>query len=174
VFEEISGLPLHPLLVHAAVIFVPLQVLSVYAYALLPFARRFLTWLVVALAVVGPVSAFAAKLSGDAFRRRLVRNHMASRELLSTVAQHSNYANLAVYGSTLLGVLTVLLVVVLVARARRPRNPEADKPETTKPGKGSAALVIALTVVALGIGAGTGFFVFKAGDTGARMEWSGR
>ena len=52
-FDEISGLPAHPLLVHAAVIFIPLQVLAGIAYAVVPFTRKYAWWTVLALAVVG-------------------------------------------------------------------------------------------------------------------------
>ena len=51
-FEEIGGLPLHPLVLHAAVVFVPLQVLLALGYALLPALRRATLWAVVAVSVL--------------------------------------------------------------------------------------------------------------------------
>jgi hypothetical protein len=178
-FEEFSGIPLHPLLVHAAVVFVPLQVLAVTAYIILPFLRRFITWVVVALALVGPLTAFAAKLSGDAFRRRLIRNHTVGPEILSKVAQHSNYGNLALYCAASLGLLTVVLVMAQAMRAQpaqagsAPSGAAVPPAETITPAKRSVALVVVLTLAVLGLGGATSYFVFKAGDTGAHIVWSG-
>ena len=41
-FEEFAGIPAHPLLVHAAVVFVPLLALAAVAYAFLPFSTSLL------------------------------------------------------------------------------------------------------------------------------------
>ena len=38
-FEEFQGIPAHPLLLHAAVVFVPLLALATIAYAFVPFVR---------------------------------------------------------------------------------------------------------------------------------------
>jgi hypothetical protein len=43
-FRAFMGLPLHPLAVHAAVIFVPLLALGSAGYAVLPRVRRRLGW----------------------------------------------------------------------------------------------------------------------------------
>ena len=64
---EISGLPLHPLLVHAAVVFTPLAALTALAYALLTRWRERLRWPMLALAVVATLAVVAAFLSGKSF-----------------------------------------------------------------------------------------------------------
>ncbi len=69
-FEEIAGLPMHPLAVHAAVVFVPLLALAALAYGLVPKLRRKVGWVAVLLALVAPASAVVARLSGDAFLQR--------------------------------------------------------------------------------------------------------
>ena len=68
-FEEFRGIPLHPLLVHAAVVFVPLFVASVIGYALVPRLRAFLGWLTAALAVVVAASTSAWIASSSAWPR---------------------------------------------------------------------------------------------------------
>jgi len=40
VFEQLLGLPAHPLLLHATVVFVPLLALGTIAYAVVPRLRR--------------------------------------------------------------------------------------------------------------------------------------
>ncbi len=64
---EINGLPLHPLIVHAAVVFTPLAALSGLGYALLPTYRDRLRWVTLVLVVIGFGAIWAAYLSGDNF-----------------------------------------------------------------------------------------------------------
>ena len=60
---EINGLPLHPLVVHAAVVFGPLAALAALGY-LVPRWRSTLRWPMVGLAVVATGSVVLAYLSG--------------------------------------------------------------------------------------------------------------
>ena len=71
IFETITGLPLHPLVIHAVVLLVPLLVLAGIVYALVPRLRGRIGWVAVLLALAGVGSTLLAKLSGDAFRRRI-------------------------------------------------------------------------------------------------------
>lgn len=61
---EINGLPLHPLVVHAAVVFGPLAALAALAY-LVPRWRERVRWPMVVLAVVATGSVVLAYLSGN-------------------------------------------------------------------------------------------------------------
>jgi len=63
---EINGLPLHPLVVHAAVIFGPIAALAALAF-LVPRWRTRLRWPMVGLAVLATASIVAAYLTGDDF-----------------------------------------------------------------------------------------------------------
>jgi len=63
---EINGLPLHPLVVHAAVIFGPIAALVALAF-LVPRWRLKLRWPMVGLALVATASLLAAYFSGDNF-----------------------------------------------------------------------------------------------------------
>ena len=87
---EISGLPLHPLLVHAAVVFTPLAALTALGYALLTRWRERLRWPMVVLAVVATLAIVAAFLSGKSFldanpalgQKPIVATHEERAELL--------------------------------------------------------------------------------------------
>lgn len=57
-------MPLHPLIVHAAVVFAPLAALTGLLYAVLPKWRWAIRWPMIALAVIGAGSVLAAYLSG--------------------------------------------------------------------------------------------------------------
>ena len=65
-FELINGLPVHPLVVHAAVVFVPLTLLGTLIIAVKRSWRKALGWWVVLLAFVTVGMAFVAKESGEA------------------------------------------------------------------------------------------------------------
>ena len=178
-FEEVLGIPAHPLLVHAAVVFVPLQILAAFAYAIVPYVRRLIAWLVVALAVVAPLAALFSKLSGDAFRARLIRNGSVGPPVLDKISQHSSYGNNTLYFSIGLSVVMLALVAVQVLRSRRPATAgvaAGDGEEARKgdqPAKGSIVVAAVLTVAVLVVGAFTGYYVFRTGDTGAHIVWSG-
>ena len=71
----------------------------------------------------------------------------------------------------------LVLVVLLVRRARGATSTESAPvgARAGEAGGGTVATVIglALTVLILGVGGVTGFYIFKAGDSGAHMVWGG-
>jgi len=85
---ELGGLPLHPLVVHAAVVFTPLAGLVAIVFAVVPRWRWLTRWPagVTALAALG--SVVISKLSGQSFLDQrpelapLVRVHQERAELL--------------------------------------------------------------------------------------------
>ena len=171
--ETVFGIPTHPLIVHAAVVFVPLQILAAFAYAFVPLVRRFIAWLVSGLALVAPVSVFLAKESGDAFQERLVRNGTAGPALLDQIKLHNSYAEPTVFGSIGLSALMVLLLLVQVWRSRQPTSAEGEKTDRSQRAKSPIVVAAVLTVAVLAVGATTGYYIFKTGDTGAHMVWTG-
>ncbi|MCH9816798.1 MAG: hypothetical protein K0U64_10200 [Actinomycetia bacterium] len=63
--DSVAGLPLHPLVVHAAVVLVPLAAAGLLAMTIWPrFSRRF-SPLILVIAGLGVLAAFAAMLSGE-------------------------------------------------------------------------------------------------------------
>lgn len=143
-FEEIAGLPMHPLAVHAAVVFVPLLALAALAYGLVPKLRRKVGWVAVLLALVAPASAVVARLSGDAFLQR----RGFPREGL--IAEHADYGSLTMWVTVALGVLTL----ALVAFGRR-----------SKAFGGVLTALVAVAAVAAVV------LVVLTGDAGARSVW---
>jgi uncharacterized membrane protein len=166
VFEEFQGIPMHPLLVHAAVVLLPLQVAAAIAFAVLPRFRRYLGWFVAGVAVAAPSAAFIARLSGQALRDRLIRNGTSDAGVLAKIQQHNDFADLAMYSSIGLGVLMLILLFLEVRRARAAADGSG-------PG-GMNILMIAVIVLTFGAAGATGYYVFQTGDTGAKMTWTGR
>lgn len=160
-FEELLGLPAHPLLIHAAVVFVPLLIAASAAYAVVPFVRRWIAWAVVGLAVIAPFAIWFATLSGNALRERLLHNG-ATPEGLVLIDEHRGYGQTTLWWTIALAVLAVLLVATVVMRQRR-----ASESSNTP---GMVATVV-LAIAVLGVAGVTGYYIFKTGDTGAHSVW---
>ena len=65
-FEEFTGIPMHPLLVHAAVVFIPLLGLVAVGYAFVPTIRPHLRWVLAGLVtVLAVLSIYYVVRTGD-------------------------------------------------------------------------------------------------------------
>ncbi len=97
---EIAGLPLHPLVVHAAVVFTPLAGLSAVVFAVLPRWRYLTRWPTAALTLAALASVWVARVSG--------RSLLAARpELAPLVRVHQQRG-------TQLSLLMILFTVVVL------------------------------------------------------------
>ncbi|WP_036505961.1 DUF2231 domain-containing protein [Nocardioides sp. URHA0020] len=122
---EINGLPLHPLVVHAAVIFGPIAALTALAF-LVPRWRLRLRWPMVALALLATGAIVAAYLTGDNFLEHKpelrtspqvqIHEERADQLLWVTIA-FGVVALVAGWFATRTGVLRVVLDVLLAAAA---------------------------------------------------------
>lgn len=168
-FETVLGLPAHPLLVHATVVFVPLLALGAAIYAVAPFLRARIRWVVVLLGLAGPATAWLAKLSGDAFRRRQAA-HGVGAEMLAKIDQHKSFGDATFWAAIALGAVT--LVLVLVTMDRLPMRRASGASVAAAPAMRIVRIV--LIVATVGLAVASGYYVFKTGESGARMEWSGR
>jgi glucan phosphoethanolaminetransferase (alkaline phosphatase superfamily) len=168
VFEEIGGLPLHPLLIHAAVVFVPLLAIGSVAYAVAPGLRRLLWWAVGLLALAGAGSTVLARFSGVAFRQRLLRKHLLTPEFTPKVDAHQHYGTVTMWVTIALAVVTLVL---LWAAPRRPRSASDAGASGGSGGSGGAAIQIVFAVVVIGLAVASIYYVYRTGDSGARMVW---
>lgn len=155
-FDQFNGMPVHVLLVHAAVVFVPLLAVAAVVFALVPRLRSRVGWVAALLAVGAPVAALFAKLSGEEFRDRLAASGMPATAL-EPINTHATYGDRTFIATLVLGIATGAMVY-LASRATkgRPLPRAADL--------GLAAVVVVLAGVA-------GFLVFMTGDTGATAVW---
>ncbi|KQW48408.1 hypothetical protein ASC77_06505 [Nocardioides sp. Root1257] len=141
---EINGLPLHPLVVHAAVIFGPIAALTALAF-LVPRWRVKLRWPMVALALVATASIVAAYLTGNNFLQ-----HKPELRTSPQVQTHEDRAR------QLLWVTIAFGVIALAAGWFATRT---------------GALRVVLDVL-LGVAAiATLVLVFLTGEAGARAVW---
>lgn len=149
-FDQINGLPVHVLIVHAAVVFVPLLALCAVLYAVVPKLRNRLGWVAALLALAAPVVAFVAMQSGKAFYDRKYGDVPA--EAVQNVQQHASFGTRTFWFTLGLGVATALLVFLTGRRGR------------ALPKAAEAVLIVAVVALALV----AGYYVFKTGDSGAQ------
>ncbi|WP_110208720.1 DUF2231 domain-containing protein [Nocardioides daejeonensis] len=102
---EINGLPAHPLIVHVAVVFVPIAALLAVVYALVPRWRWSTRWPMVGASLLATAAVVYAWFSGREFKDDLVD---AGAEPLR-FQDHQEHADV------LLWLVLVFLAVVLIA-----------------------------------------------------------
>lgn len=148
-FNQVNGLPLHPLAIHAAVVFVPLAAFLAALFAW-PRTRAWsrLPLLLVTLGALG--SVFVSVQSGKALQRKLNLQGPVGA-LIST---HRHRAN------QLLLLMIVFTVLVVVAYALT-RSSQASSTITN-------VLSVLLVLGAVAIGVQT----YRVGDVGARALWN--
>lgn len=146
--DTIAGLPLHPLVVHAAVVLVPLTAVGAVLMAIWPrFSRRFGV-LVVVIAGVALVASVVAKESGE---------HLARQVGISE--QHMELGDRMPLAAAALAVLTVVFWLFdrgIPGNRRRPWW--------------LVVLAVILVVVALG----AIYLTILTGHSGAEAVWVGR
>lgn len=70
-FGSVAGLPLHPLVIHASIVLIPLVAIGALVMSYLPsFSRRY-GKLILVIALFAQVSLFLAKVTGEAFEEIL-------------------------------------------------------------------------------------------------------
>lgn len=153
--ESLFGLPAHPLLVHAPVVFDPLLVLITLLLALRADLRRRWGFAWGAFAVLCLLATVLAAGAGDAF--------FDGRPTIEAVLREHKEA-----GETLRLLTAGLTLSILVTIA-------FDRLSAT--GRGPALFRARWALVALSAGlvllaAGTGFFTVRAGHLGAKAAWA--
>ncbi|MEZ0077320.1 DUF2231 domain-containing protein [Planotetraspora sp. GP83] len=156
-FDQIFGLPAHPLIIHLAVMVTPLLAVLAIGYVVLPRFRQKLDWAVVLSALAAPVSVFAAQESGDALKERLFHGQTPA-----AVAAHEEFADPLLFVT--LGLTVVTLVLVYVTRTRRDPGAAASSSARAVTLVLSAATVLLALVV--------GYYVVRTGHSGATAVWA--
>lgn len=124
-FDTITGLPIHPLVVHAVIVLLPLACLGAVLVAAKPSWNRSWGWVVLACSFIALGSAFVAKESGEKLESRVGRpwNHAEWGERLP-IAAFGLFVLLAVLwwfdrkqrdGRTVLTKVVAVLVVLAAA-----------------------------------------------------------
>jgi uncharacterized membrane protein len=145
---EFNGLPLHALVVHAAVIFGPLSALTGLLYALVPRWRDRLRWPLVAVVAIALVAIWVAYFSGE----DLEQANTYGGPLAALVETHEERAGILRIS------VTVFAAVSFLAAWWHTRT-------------GPLRLVMSALVAVSGVV--TLVYVYLTGDAGAQIAWYG-
>lgn len=162
----LNGLPLHPLVVHAVIVLVPLTVLGAILVAVVPAARRRYGSLVALVGAAGLASDIVAQNAGEALEHLLPGD--------PAIAAHAALGDGLKYWVGGLFVVTVAFVLLHrfgAGQVRREGPGATTAPAVTGPNR-IVATVLAVLVVAVALG--TGYQVYRVGESGAQAVWGGR
>ena len=149
-FDLINGIPLHPLVVHAIVVLLPLATLGTIAIAVRPRWRRPYGPLVVAAAALSAVLSPIATQSGEALERHV-----------GDPGEHAELGDTLVFFAIAL-TLAAAALVWLERRAASSANAASE---------GGSRLTTVVAIVAVVIGLASAVQVYRVGDSGARAAW---
>jgi len=154
VFDQIHGLPVHALVLHAAVVFVPLLALGAIVYAVVPRWRPRINWAVAILAVITPITCFVTKESGEKLYDRTIKLGMKGKPL-QELNKHMDFGTDTFWWVLALGVVTLVMLALTWNTRKLPMIASAA---------GSVVMVV-LAVIA-------GYYVYRTGDSGATVVWN--
>lgn len=168
----LSGLPLHPLLVHAVVVLVPAAVIGAVLVAIWPGIRPRWGWPVVVITALAAISVPLATSTGEGLEHNLPRT--------AAIATHAELGDqLLVFVAPLF--VAVLALVILdhlrrrgseqalaTARADGPGTMAAPATVTNGGARVALAVLAVLTVLFAVVSA---VQVVRIGDSGARAAW---
>ena len=157
---EIAGIPSHPLLVHGAVVLLPLAALALLLAAWWPAARARLGAGLPVLALVAAVACYLAKESGERLEKL---PSMAS--MRAQIEEHSTQAT-----ATFLWSVGLLVFAVLVWAGSSSVVAARFSGATVLSGRIGAVVLGVLSTLAV---AASIWGVIAAGHSGATMVWSG-
>jgi hypothetical protein len=156
-FDQFGGLPLHALVIHAAVVLTPLTAFLGIVFAVVRPWRWLLRWPLVATAVLTLGAVFVSVQSGKAFRERID----VSDEVIHSHAEAGELLLNAMYGYVVLAAAAAFVL---------------GGPSALRSGRGArsglATPVQAIVAVVLVLGSlAVSYQVYKTGDSGARAVW---
>ena len=154
--DSLFGLPGHPLVVHLAVVLVPIAAVGTLVIAFWGAARRRIGWIVVGLAFVAFVGCFLAKESGEALQNSV--RHTEAVDAHVEMADGGTVAGLAVF----VGAAGVM-VVDLIVRQRTARK------QSALPLQKQAPMIMGFLAVLLALFGSVR--IIQIGHSGAKATW---
>lgn len=156
---ELFGLPLHPLVIHAAVVLVPLTMIGAVVVSFWRRGRERYGTLVLAVAVISAIVVVVAVQSGEALRSSLPA-------VPPLIATHETWGSALMWPSF---AVIIGIAFILVAQWMLARDPDAATPPTVIARSRLFRLLGAAVNVASAV---TGLvLVVLAGHSGATAVW---
>ena len=148
--DNLFGLPAHPLVVHAAVVLLPMAAIATVVVAAVPRWRRPYALLAFVVSVAAAGAIWLAKESGESLQERVAESALVER--------HAELAE-----QVLPWAIAVVVVAGAVVAVERYRSRLAKIP--------TRAVTITLLVAALITGIGATWTVAEVGHSGAKATW---
>jgi MFS family permease len=149
--EDLFGLPAHPLVVHAAVVLLPLAALATFACAAIPRARRVYAPVALALALAATAAVGLAQGSGEALEERVDETEL--------VEEHTERGERVLPWA----------IAVTAGAAAVMASPRLARRRRTSVTTMITAAVVAVSLVA---GVGATWTVVDVGHSGAKATWN--
>lgn len=148
--DNLFGLPAHPLVVHAAVVLLPIAAVATILVAAVPRWRRPYAWLAFAISLAAAGAIWLAQESGESLEDRVTETELVERH--AELAEHVLPWAIAVV------VVAGVVVAVDGSRSRLTKVP-------------AVAMTIALLLAAVVSGTGATWTVTEVGHSGAKATW---
>lgn len=149
--QELFGLPAHPLVVHAAVVLLPLAAMATLVCAAVPRARRPYAPVAVGLALVATLAVGLAQGSGEELEEQVDETEL--------VEEHTEQGERVLPWAIAVAVAAAAVAAIPVLARRRP----------SLPARTVTAAVVVLSLVA---GVGATWTVIDVGHSGAKATWN--
>lgn len=149
--ETVSGVPLHPLIVHAVVVLLPLAALGTIVIALVPPWRKALAFTVLCVTVIATALVPFAQNSGETLREAVGEGRLVER--------HEELGQTLLYFA--IPLLVVAIVQWLVARKGTSSRPLPK------------AWTVIISILSIAVAAATLVQVVRIGHSGSEAVWSG-
>lgn len=149
--SDIGGIPIHPLVVHAVVVLLPLAALGVFLLAVVPRWRKTFAPLVLGITLVATVFVPVATQSGEQLEEAVGDSEL--------VEEHAEVGELVIW-------FALALLVVSIALWWLGRQERAGR------GVGRG-LSVAVSVLAVVVAAAASVQIVLVGHSGAESVWSG-
>lgn len=159
-FERFGDLPLHVLIIHAAVVVLPAGALVAIVFALVPKWRWLLRWPTLLLGLGSLVIAFVARESGEAFVA-------AIPQLEKIVELHEERGKL-LFWFCLIFLAVTIAAFLLLGGPSQLASGKGAKATKSKP----LELVVSAAVVVVGVL--VIWQTIRTGDAGAKAVWDGQ
>ena len=165
-FDDVNGMPLHPLIIHVPVVGIPLAFLLTLLFAV-PRTRAWARW-PLALTVLGSTAAvWAARASGEVLRssRNIVPGNLAG----DLIQRHAQLAGQLFY--IMLGFSVITLLAVFLVGRRQPKA-ASDGGTASDAGGGRRPLNLILLLLLVVVAAAAFVWTARVGDIGSRAVWN--
>jgi hypothetical protein len=153
--KTIDGLPLHPLVIHATVVLLPLTALVLLLAGVWPRARRYFHVAPLVLSVLSALLLGVTYQTGNNLRAEIGTTPL--------IARHEHLAH-----QLAIPVLGMVLASFVVEIVRRQGNRDQ---QPVRADSGSTVLVVIAAVLAVVFAVGTAVQTARVGEAGARAVW---